>query len=47
MEAKIVLIGAGRDFMKELLSRRARIPAFAAVSPKRDTGPWISAASRP
>jgi len=38
-EAKAVLIANGNFFMNELDSRRARIPAFAAVSPKRATGP--------
>jgi len=46
-EAKAVLIANGSFFMSELDSRRARIPAFDAVSPKRATGPWIRAAERP
>ena len=38
-ETKTVLIGTGRFFMNGFDSRRARIPAFAAVSPKRAAGP--------
>ena len=45
--AKTVLTSVGSFFIKVLLSKRARIPALAAVSPKRDTGPWMSAAERP
>lgn len=46
-EAKAVLIANGSFFMNELDSTRARTPAFAAVSPKRATGPWIRATERP
>lgn len=38
-EAKIVLMGEGRSFKYELDWSRARIPALAAVSPNRETGP--------
>lgn len=38
-ETKIVLIGDQSFFMNGFESRRASIPAFAAVSPKRATGP--------
>ena len=46
-EAKIVLTNAGRCFMYEFDWSNARIPALAAVSPKRETGPWMRAALRP
>lgn len=38
-EAKIVFTGEGRSFKYEFDCRSARIPAFAAVSPNRETGP--------
>jgi hypothetical protein len=38
-EAKIVLIGEGKFFKYEFDWSKARIPAFAAVSPNLETGP--------
>lgn len=38
-EAKMVLMGEGRVFRYEFDWSRARMPALAAVSPNRDTGP--------
>jgi hypothetical protein len=38
-EAKIVLIGEGKFFKYEFDCSKARIPAFAAVSPNLETGP--------
>lgn len=45
--AKTVLINDGRFFRYPLLERSARMPAFAAVSPNRESGPWMSAAVSP
>lgn len=38
-DAKMVLTGGGRFFKYEFDWSRARIPAFAAVSPNLETGP--------
>jgi hypothetical protein len=41
-ETKIVLIGEGKSFRYELDASKARMPALAAVSPNRATGPTLS-----
>ena len=46
-DAKTVCASAGRCLRYLFDLRSARMPTFAAVSPKRDTGPCTSAASRP
>jgi hypothetical protein len=38
-DEKIVCIGFGRRLRYEFESNKARMPALAAVSPKRETGP--------
>ena len=47
IDAKTVFNGEGSLFKKGLEDRSARIPTFAAVSPKRAIGPWIRAGRRP
>lgn len=34
------LIGSGKDEVSGILSKRASMPVFAAVSPNRVSGPW-------
>jgi hypothetical protein len=41
-EANMVLIGEGKPFKYEFDWSKARIPAFAAVSPNLETGPTPS-----
>ena len=42
--ANTVFASAGKFFKYLFDFSSARMPTFAAVSPKRDTGPWTSAA---
>ena len=46
-EAATVFTAAGRSAVFGLASHRAIIPALAAVSPKRESGPWKRAGPRP
>jgi hypothetical protein len=39
-EANRVFTPTGIEAVEEDESKRARAPAFAAVSPKRERGPW-------
>ena len=46
-EGPPMILGRCVDWTYGFDASRARIPALAAVSPKRAIGPWISAGSRP
>ena len=46
-EAAIVFAMTGISCVAELDASSANMPAFAAVSPKRDSGPWKSAGPTP
>ena len=47
VDAARVLTPTGRFVVESKLSSRESVPALAAVSPKRDRGPWKSAGARP
>ena len=47
VDAARVLTPTGRFVVESKLSSRESVPALAAVSPKRDSGPWKSAGARP
>lgn len=47
VEAKPVLTPTGRFLVASNSLSRVSVPALAAVSPKRDIGPWISAGAMP
>ena len=47
VDAARVLMPTGRLVVASKLSSRESVPALAAVSPKRDSGPWKRAGARP
>jgi len=46
-EADTVFTAAGNDLVASIESQSASMPAFEAVSPKRESGPWKRAGPRP
>lgn len=46
-EAARVLTPTFKWAVVSKLSSKAKVPAFAAVSPKRERGPWKRAGARP
>lgn len=41
-DENMVLVGVGKFFRYEFVASKANIPAFAAVSPNRETGAGLS-----
>eukprot|EP00751_Fragilariopsis_kerguelensis_P015623 CAMPEP_0170836774 /NCGR_PEP_ID=MMETSP0734-20130129/2369_1 /TAXON_ID=186038 /ORGANISM="Fragilariopsis kerguelensis, Strain L26-C5" /LENGTH=52 /DNA_ID=CAMNT_0011203829 /DNA_START=473 /DNA_END=631 /DNA_ORIENTATION=+ len=46
-EAANVLAATGKSFVLSKLSNMVNTPVLAAVSPKRESGPWTKAGNTP